>query len=70
MYDSENLPQDIVIEAQDGLDEDDKGATILKSEIVKAIKDMGRKRPQETTTYQLIYSRNWETMDENNDCTG
>ena len=40
LYDSENRPQDIAIEAQDELDEDDKGPTILKSEIVKAIKDM------------------------------
>ena len=44
MYDSENRPQDIAIEAQDELNEDDKGHTILKSEIIKAIKDMRRKK--------------------------
>ena len=44
MYDSEKRPQDIAIEAQDELDEDEKGPTILKSEIVKAIKDMRRKK--------------------------
>ena len=38
MYDSENRSQDIAIEAQDELDEDDKGPTVLKSEIVKAIR--------------------------------
>ena len=42
LYDSENRSQDIAIEAQDELDEDDKGPTILKSEI--AIKDMRRKK--------------------------
>ena len=30
LYDSENLPQDIAIEAQDKLDEDDKGLLCLK----------------------------------------
>ena len=35
LYDLENRPQDIVIEAEDELDEDDKGPTILKSEVVK-----------------------------------
>ena len=58
--DSKNRPQDIAIEAQDELDEDEKGPTILKSEIVKAIKTCEERRPQETTTYQWIYSRNWE----------
>ena len=33
-----------LIEAQDELDEDDKGPTILKSEIVIAIKGMRRKK--------------------------
>jgi hypothetical protein len=45
LYDSENCPQDIAIEAEDKLDENDKGPTILKSEVVKAIKDMRRKKP-------------------------
>ena len=44
MYDSKNRPQDIKIEAEEKLDEDEKGHTILKSEIVKAIKDMQRKK--------------------------
>ena len=44
MYDSENCPKDIAIEADEELDEDDKGRTILKSEVVKAIKDMRRKK--------------------------
>ena len=43
LYDSENRSKDITIEAEYELDEDDKGPTILKSEIVKAIKDMGKK---------------------------
>ena len=30
LYDSENRPKDIAIEAEDELDEDDKGPTILK----------------------------------------
>ena len=33
-------PKIIAIEAEDELDEDDKGLIILKSEVVKAIKDM------------------------------
>ena len=44
LYDSENRPKDIAIEAQDEMDEYDKGPTILKSEKVKAIKDMRRKK--------------------------
>jgi len=44
LYDSENRPQNVAIEAEDELDEDDKGPTILKSEVVKAIKDMQRKK--------------------------
>ena len=63
MYDSENCPKDIAIEAEEELDEDDKGLTILISEVVKAIKNMRRKKATGTTTYQLIYSRNWETID-------
>jgi hypothetical protein len=44
LYDSENRPKDIAIEVEDELDEDDKEPIILKSEIVKAIKDMRRKK--------------------------
>jgi Reverse transcriptase (RNA-dependent DNA polymerase). len=44
LYDLENRPQVIAIEAEDELDEDDNGPTILKSEVVKAIKDMRRKK--------------------------
>jgi hypothetical protein len=44
LYYSENRPQDIAIEAEDELDENDEGPTILKSEIVKAIKDMRREK--------------------------
>ena len=44
LYDSENCPKDIAIEAEDELDEHDKGPAILKSEVVKAIKDMQRKK--------------------------
>ena len=43
MSDSENCPKDIAIEAEEELEEDDKGPTILKSEVVKDIKDMRRK---------------------------
>jgi hypothetical protein len=31
LYESENRPKDIPIEAEDELDEDDKGPTILKN---------------------------------------
>ena len=60
MYDSENRPKDIAIET----DEDDKGPTrtILKSEIVKAVKDMRRKKATGDDNIP-IYSRSWETMD-------
>ena len=34
IYDSENHPEDIGIEAEEELNEDDKGLTILKSEVV------------------------------------
>jgi hypothetical protein len=44
LYDSENHSQDIEIEAEDKMDEDEKGPTILKSEVIKAIKDMRRKK--------------------------
>ena len=46
MYDSENHPKDIAFEAEDELDEDYKGSTVLtrKSEVVKAIKNMRRKK--------------------------
>ena len=37
LYDLENRPQDIVIEAEDELDEDDKGPTVLKSKKVKVV---------------------------------
>ena len=43
MYDSENRPQVIAIKAEE-LDEDDKGPTILKSELVKVIKGIRRKK--------------------------
>ena len=58
LYDSENRPKDIAIEAEDELDEDDKEPTILKSEIVKSIKDMRRKKATGGDN-----SRNWETVD-------
>ena len=41
----ENCPNDIAIEAEDELNEDDKGPTIIKSEMVKAIKYMWIKKP-------------------------
>ena len=44
IQDSENRLKDMAIEAEDELDEDDKGPTILKSEIVKVIKDMQRNK--------------------------
>jgi hypothetical protein len=40
LYDLGNCPKDIAIEAGEKLDEDDKGYTILRSEVVKAIKDV------------------------------
>jgi hypothetical protein len=63
LYDSENCPQDKAIEAEDELDEDDKGPTILKSEVVKAIKDMRRKKATGDDNIPSIYPRNWETVD-------
>ena len=44
MYDSENRPKDITTEVEEELDEDDKRPTILKSVVVKGIKDMQRKK--------------------------
>ena len=44
MYDSENCSKAIAIEAEEELDEDDKGPTIVKSEVVKGIKDMRRNK--------------------------
>jgi len=44
LYNLENRPKDIAIEAEEELDEDDKGPTIHKSEVVKAIKDIQRKK--------------------------
>ena len=35
MHDSEKRPQDIAIKAEKELDEDDKGPTIFKSEVIK-----------------------------------
>ena len=36
LYDSENRPNDIVIEAEEELDEDDKGSNLLESMAVQA----------------------------------
>ena len=44
LYDLGNCLKDIAIEAEEELDEDVKGPTILKSEVVKPIKDMQRKK--------------------------
>ena len=44
MYDLENRPKYIAIETEEAQVEDDKGPTILKNEIVKAIKAMRRKK--------------------------
>ena len=69
LYDSENRPKDIAIEAEDELDEDDKGPTILKSEVVKAIKDMRRQKAtgDDNSRFTQGTGRQWI---ENNDCTG
>jgi hypothetical protein len=37
LNESENRPHDIAIEAENELDEDDKGPTILKTKVAKAI---------------------------------
>jgi hypothetical protein len=42
LYDSENRPKNIVIEAAEELDENGKEPIILKSQVIKAIKDMRR----------------------------
>ena len=63
LYDSENHPKDIVIKSEEELDEDDKGPAILKSEIVKAIKDMRRKKATGDENIHWIYSWNWEIVD-------
>ena len=44
MYDTENCKIDIAIEGEDALDKDEKGPTILKSVLVKAIKDKQRNK--------------------------
>ena len=44
LCDSENRLEDIAIQAEEDLDEDDKGPTTLKIEVVQAIKDMRRKK--------------------------
>jgi hypothetical protein len=63
LYDLENRTEDTASETEEELKEDDKGPTKLKSLMVKAIKDMQRKRPLEMTIHQYIYSRGWETID-------
>ena len=42
LYDKENRPQEIMIEEEKDVNEDDKGPSILRSEVEKAIKDLGR----------------------------
>ena len=42
LYDKENRPQEIIIEEEKDVNEDDKGPSILRSEVEKAIKDLGR----------------------------
>ena len=56
LYDSENFPKDIAIEAEQKLDEDEKGPTIPKGVVVKAIKDMRRKKAtgDENTPMDLL----------------
>ena len=44
LYDLENCPKDNAIEAEEELNENCKGPTILKSEVVNAIKDLRRKK--------------------------
>ena len=44
LYDSENHPKDIGIEVDKELNEDKKGSIVLKSEVVKAVKEMQRKK--------------------------
>ena len=63
MYDSKNRPKDIAIEAEEKLNEDDKGSTMLKSKELKAIKGMRRKKTTGHENTQRIYIRNWETVD-------
>ena len=43
----------VAIEAEEELDEDDKGSTILKSLVVKVIKDMRRKKATGINAYIL-----------------
>ena len=47
LYVSEYRPKGVAIEAEEELDEADKGRTILKIEVVKVIKDMRRKNATE-----------------------
>ena len=44
LYDLENFQKDSAIEGEEELDEDDKGPTVLKSEVVKVIKYMWSKK--------------------------
>ena len=63
LYNSENHPKCIAIEAEEELYEDGNGHTVLKSEVVKPLKTCEERRPQYIPTYQSIYLRNWETVD-------
>ena len=45
------------------LNEDDKGPTLLKSKVVKAFKDMQRKKATGDDNILVDYSGSWETVD-------
>ena len=62
--------KNIEIEAEEELNEDDKGPTILKSEIVKAIKDMRRKKTTGDDNIPVNLLRSRRQWIENNKCTG
>ena len=64
LYDSENL-KDISIEAEDELNEDDKGNTILKREVVKALKDIRRRKKKATADDNIAVDLLKELNDNN-----
>ena len=52
-----------ILELKQKLDEDDKGPTILKSEVVKAIKDMQRKKAMGDNNIPVNLLKESETVD-------
>ena len=63
LYDSENCPKDIPIEAKEELNENGKGTTLLKSKVVKGITDVRKKK--KATVYDNIPADLLENLGDN-----